>query len=400
MQIGEMLEQASHRLKRTTPGLHVLAIQDTTEINYQAHADKTQGLGKVGNGSDVGFFLHPVIAVESQSHTLLGLCGAVVWQRFKAKAPQYKQLPIEVKESYRWLQGAQGAKKALSQAACITVIGDRESDIYEEWVRVPDERTHLLTRACRDRGLAGGSRLFAWSDTLAVQHRYCLELPARAGQPGRTAALELRFSPVTLNRPLAAHDKDLPPSCVLHLIDVREVHAPQQTSAIHWRLLTTHEVSSVEKALEVVGWYTQRWQVEQVFRTLKRQGLDVESSQVEQAQSLEKLVVLSLMAAVRTLQLVGDREGQLQRPAEDVFEAEEVVLLQHLQPRLEGKTEKQKNPYPRGSLAWGGWMIARLGGWKGYASERPPGPITMLNGLKTFSDLHEGWLLAKLVCMP
>ena len=52
-----------------------------------------------------------------------------------------------------------------------TVVADRESDIYEEWERLPEAGFDLLTRACRDRALAGGGHLYAWSDALPVAER-------------------------------------------------------------------------------------------------------------------------------------------------------------------------------------------------------------------------------------
>lgn len=395
----EMLEYASQRIGKVATGLHVLAIQDTTEVNYQAHANKVSGLGKAGNGKDAGFFLHPVIAVDSQSQALLGICCARIWQRFQKEAPHYKQLPLEEKESYRWLEGADKAKAALAQARCVTIIGDRESDIYQAWVHIPDEKTHLLIRAGQNRLLAGGVSLFDYARQLEAQGHFSLNLPARPGQPARQATLAVSFSKITLQRPQHTRDKNLPASCQLSLVQVQETTRSAGEKPIHWILLTTHPLDSVEKAQEVIGWYKQRWQIEQVFRTLKRQGLHVESSQIETAQALEKLAVLALLGAVRCLQLVGARAGKLHRPASDVFDPEETELLRTLQPKLEGKTQKQKNPHPKESLAWGTWLIARLGGWKGYASESPPGPITMHNGLKAFSHMLEGWLLAKLVCI-
>ena len=110
------------------------------------------------------------------------------------KAPNYQSLPIEQKESYRWVKGGERAKAVLKDAAMVTIVDDREGDIYEKWARLPDDHTHLLTRACRDRNLVGGARLFAALAGLAEAHRYQFELPARAGKrSARTACLAVRF---------------------------------------------------------------------------------------------------------------------------------------------------------------------------------------------------------------
>ena len=156
-----------------------LACSGPSELNYQAHAGRTRGLGTVGNGRDAGLFVHPVLAVEADSGACL--VGAQVYARHEAAARNYRDLPVESKESMRWLRGALTAKRYLDTARHVTVVADRESDIYEEWDRLPDEGFDLLTRACRDRALAGGGRLYAWSDGLPVAERFALDLPECPG---------------------------------------------------------------------------------------------------------------------------------------------------------------------------------------------------------------------------
>src|SRR6266481_5586954 len=101
---------------------HVLAIQDTSEINYQAQSGRKHGLGTGGNGSDVGLFVHPVLAVDAQTSECLGLVDAQIWRRTKSKDGNYKRLAIEEKESYRWVKGGEQAKAVLAEAAMVTVI--------------------------------------------------------------------------------------------------------------------------------------------------------------------------------------------------------------------------------------------------------------------------------------
>src|SRR6266545_4837987 len=269
----------------------------------------------------------------------------------------------------------------------VTVIGDRESDIYEEFDRIPDARTHLLTRACRDRALVGGGRLFGITESWPVRHRFKLEVRAQPGRPARTARVALRFGEVTIKRPGNCSDPAASPQLVLRLVEVRELD-PAVEAPIHWRLLTTHEVTTVAQALQIVGWYRGRWHVEQLFRTSKSQGLDIESSQVEAAEALFKLAAIAMIAATKIMQLVLARDGTVDRPATDVVAAEQLPMLEALNASLEGKTAKQKNPHPQQSIGWLAWIIARLGGWTGYASERPPGPITMRRGWHRF----EQWL--------
>lgn len=382
-------------------GRHVLAIQDTSEINLQAHANRVSGLGTVGNGTDVGFFVHPLLAVDADEGVCLGLAHLHLRQRITGKSPAYRTLPIEEKESVRWIDTVIAGKKCLMEAATITVVADREADIYELWDRLPDTRTHLLIRACRDRTLVTTTdkTLFAWMDEQAVKGGYRISLPVTPKRSAHEALLHVRFGSVTIKKPLNCSDKQASARLTLNTIDVVEdvTTVVGDEAPIHWRLLTTHPVATLDDARQCIQWYCLRWQIEQTFRTVKRQGLDLESSQLERGDRLEKLAVIAFSAAVRVMQLTMARDGGTPRPATDAFDAEEIDVLQHLQPVLEGKTAKQKNPHPRLSLAWAAWIIARLGGWKGYASERKPGPITMLRGLQAFAAIQQGWLLARSV---
>ena len=396
----EMLTTAAARLAPLAAGRHVLAIQDTTELNFEAHARRTRGLGVVGNGVDQGFFLHPVLVASAEAGGgVLGLADAQLWCRRKRKQKNYRQLPIEEKESYRWLVGAERAKAALASAAMVTVIADAESDIYEEFARIPDARTQLLTRACRDRTLASGASLYEHADALPEQYCYTLALPATKKRTARVARMALRYGSVTICRPANRPDKSLPDEITLFLVDAREIDPPAGVEPVHWRLLTTHVVTTLDQARQIVDWYCRRWAIEQLFRTLKRQGFDLESSQIEEAEALMKLAVLAVIAALRTLQLTLARDGTTDQPAAVAFDTSETAVLHHLQPTLEGKTAKQKNPFPPDSLAWAAWIIARLGGWSGYAKQRPAGPITMLHGLIHFAAIAHGFSLAKDVYM-
>ena len=397
--VEEMVAHRAMLVAAAAAGRHVLAMQDTSEINYQAQAGRKRGLGKVGNGTDAGLFVHPVLAVDAQTQECLGLVDAQIWRRTKSKAENYKRLPIEEKESYRWVKGGEQAKAVLAEAAMVTVIDDREGDIYEKWARLPDERTQLLTRASRDRSLADGSRLFVNLARLPEAHRFMLDLPARPGKRGaRTARMAVRFGRVRICRPGVCSDHSAPPEIELSAIEVRELNPPPG-DAICWRLLTTHPVDSIEQALTVIGWYRLRWHIEQLFRTLKRQGLRIEQSVIEDGEALEKLAVIALIAATITMQLVLARSaGGRDPPASRAFDSEQIEVLHVLQKKLQGRTTKQQNPHPPDSLAWAGWTIARLGGWTGYDSDKSRGPITMRDGLARFYGIIDGYNLAKNVC--
>lgn len=398
--VAEIVEDCGRRLAGQVAGLHVLAIQDTTELNYERHAGRTRGLGAVGNGTDRGLFLHPMLAIEASGKRCLGLVGADVWTRLECVDVPRRARAIEDKESHRWLRGAERAKQVLHQAARVTVVADRESDIYEEFATLPGPNLDLLTRAAQDRALVEGGCLFAYTDRLPIAGRIRLAVPRRPGKrDGRIAELDLRFGAVTLKRPQHLGPAQAPAQVALHVVDVRETTTvPAGEKPIHWRLLTTHAVPDLVKALEIIDWYRQRWHIEQLFWTLKRQGFNLEASQIETADALMKLAIMATKAATRVMQLVRARDGKDPRPAEDLFSAEEIAVIAELQAELQGRTERQKNPYPTQTLAWAAWTIARLGGWKGYStSEGPPGPLTMRRGLETFDKICLGYALARSV---
>ena len=223
---------------------------------------------------------------------------------------------------------------------------------------------------------------------------------ARVGKrSAHSAKLEIRFGEVTLLKPARCQESQAPSEVRLHVVDVKELAETVMghQEPIHWCLLTTHRVQSQQDALQIVGWYCQRWHSEQLFRTLKKQGLDLESSQVETVEGLLKLALVALYAALQVMLLTLAREGKDQ-PISVIFNPVESRLLASLQSRLEGKTLKQKNPHAPNPLSWAAWIIARLGGWKGYASDAPPGPVTILSGLRQFYSLLEGYLLAQELC--
>jgi len=395
--VEEMISSRALLTAAAAVGRHVLALHDTSEINYQAQRRRKHALGTVGNGTDVGLFVHPVLAVDAQTGECLGLVGARIWRRTTGKAADYKKLPIEAKESNRWLEAADQAKAVLADAALVTVVADREADIYEKWDRLPDHRTHVLTRACRDRSLSDGRRLFATLASFEERHRFELDLTARPGKKrtARTATIAVRYGPVCIRRPKACSDRQASPEIELFAIEAREIDPPPGQKPILWQLLTTHCVDSVEKAVTVIGWYRRRWDIEQLFRTLKQQGLRLEQSVVENGEALEKLAAMALITAATTMQLVAARTtGQHAAPASRVFTPQQLGVLAALLKTLQRRTPKQQNPFPPDSLASTAWIIARLGGWTGYPSDKSNGPITMRNGLERFHAIADGYNLA------
>ena len=372
-------------------GRHVLAIQDSSDFNFRTTAERRRGLGEIGKGVGRGLLLHAMLAVDADMYGCLGLVSGRLWTRPGRRRVDHNKRSLADKESQRWLSTAEAAKSVLAAAASVTVVADRESDIYAEWARLPGPRFHLLTRAMHDRVIAEGGRLS--TAPLEPAGEAEIDLVARAGRPARRAKLAARFGRVTLKRPRGTREAGLPKTVPVSLVEVIEQNPPPGAEPILWRLLTTHEVTDAAMAWRVIGWYRARWIIEQLFRTLKQQGLQVEDSQLETAEGLLKLTAIAARAACTTLQLVQARDGRSNQSTEIAFTPAEVRTLEALLPCLEGKTAAQKNPHPRRSLAWAAWIIAKLGGWDGYKSSKPPGPITFRHGLEHFHSIAYGWSL-------
>jgi hypothetical protein len=374
-------------------GRHVLAIQDTTEVKFKTSAKRRRGLGLVKKGNVRGVLAHSMIAVDADSGACLGPVTGEVWTRTSRVKKPHRDRQLCQRESARWLRCGERAKSILQTAAMVTVIADRESDIYAEWARLPEPGFHLLTRASSDRKLANGGDLFAAARNFRLAGTTHLSLPGRSpGAPARTATLALRFGKVVIRRPRHENDRTLPKTLTLRLVEVCEISPPKGVEPIHWRLLTTHAVASAADAWRLVSWYKARWTIEQVHRVMKSQGLDLEESQIASADRLLKLTAATVKAATITIQLVQERDGRDGLPATAAFTKSEIKTLIDLGPTLEGKTQRQQNPHPERSLAWATWIIARIGGWVCYG--KPPGPITIRRGLEEFYAINRGWHLA------
>ncbi|MEA2779423.1 MAG: hypothetical protein QOK29_967 [Rhodospirillaceae bacterium] len=362
-------------------GRHVLAIQDTSEINFRTTAERRRGLGEIGKGVGRGLLLHAMLALDADTNACLGLVAGEIWTRQGRVTVPHGKRPLAERESVRWINTAERAREVLGAAASVTVIDDREGDFYAKWAMLPGRNFHLLTRVMQDRALVDGRSLYETAASLPVAEVAIIDLLARANRPARQAKLALRFGPVTLRRTQGS-PRDLPKTVDLTLVEVVELEPPADVEPLHWYLLTTHEVRDTASAWRIVDWYKKRWTIEQLFRLLKTQGLKLEDSRLETADRLLKLTAIAAKAAAITLQLLQARDGQSAEPATNAFNDNDIQALAALGAKYEGRTKLQSNPHPPRSLAWAGWIIARLGGWDGYPRTKP-GPITLKHGPNT-----------------
>jgi hypothetical protein len=389
--VDRIVETLAARTAAQCIGRRILAIQDTSEINFSGRDKKRRGFGPGGDGTTPGFFIHPVVALDIESQAVVGLVDAEIWTRSGARVASRRKRAIEDKESMRWLSGCQAAAGVLSEASSVTMVADRESDIFELFVRRP-ERLDLIVRAAQDRCLSNETMLFAaLADAKVLQTSIVKVAPRGPGDKGREATVELRAGLVSLARPQNLKRSETRDAVELTLVEAREINAPVGKTPLSWHLLTTHPVTSAMDAEQIVQLYRLRWRIEQVFRALKSDGLALDDSQVIEAERMFNLAAIGLAGAIRTIQLVDARDGS-PRPISDVIDPAFTPALERLSKNREGKTLRQKNPHPPDSLAFVAWIAARLGGWNCYY--KPPGPKTMRDGWNHLAAILEGYLLA------
>lgn len=389
------------RTGKRCEGKHVLSIQDTSELHYNHHSGRIKdysGLGDVGR-CQLGYFIHPSLAFDANDGSLIGLSDVYIWNRDRYRQRDTslrKQTAIEEKESYKWIKASQNSQECLSKAERITIIQDRDGDIYEEFVSVPNEQTDLLIRSKVNRKLADTDKSLY---ELVADQEACVtyELEVKRDnkkREARKALMEVRYKKVKIKCPQNLKAlKKYPDYVELTIVNAKESKetVPAGESPIDWKLLTTHEVNNFMDATQIVYWYSLRWGIEDFFRLLKKKGFNLESSELETGYGLRKLGLFTMQAATKVMQLRQARDEEVQIATAEVFDKREQNCLEDLLPTLEGNTEALKNPYPKEQLIWAAWIIARLGGWSGYKSQRPAGLITLKNGLQKFEMIYMGW---------
>lgn len=397
-----MISELCDRSASVCKGRHVLCIQDTTEMNYFSHRNRIKensGLGRLDTPkAALGFKMHSTMLVDAAEGTLLGFSDIKLWHRPldmpDRKKRAYTKLPIEQKESYKWISAANNSRERLSDASTITFIEDREGDIYEQLSSIAGKNIHYVIRSKSNRKTAQEHR--AW-DKLATQaplgsFSITLATDHRKNRIQQKVNLKIRFACITVPRGHHIKNGNAYPKDVT--INIVEAYGEDECG-INWKLLTTHPIESFEDAHKIVQWYSQRWLIEQMHRLLKHKGFQIEDSELESGWAIRKLCVLMMSALLRIIQMnLAYNEPEGGQPIEEAFEKEEIQCMQLVNEKLQGKTTKLRNLNNPENLKWATWVIARLGGWKGYESQGPPGIIVLKRGLDKFASIYYGWRLA------
>lgn len=379
----------------------VLCIQDTTEINLVRHAGRLKtnsGLGPIDAvKKGIGFKIHPCLVVDAETCFPYGYAGIELFNRPGIQQMRYhrlRKLPVEQKESGKWLRGNDNVKQHLTNAQSVIIIQDREGDIYEQFTpEALAPNAHLLVRCKFNRYLENNDRLCDVLSNQTPLGTYVMYITSDSHkQASREALMEVRFAKVKFRRPERKMKGIAPYSQDVYVIEAKEI-TDAVKDPVHWRLITTCPVENLQSAKQVIDWYNCRWMIEEVFRVLKKECYNIEGSELEQGWAIRKLSIMILDTIIKLFQMLivyNIEEGEPCLNSDIAFEKEEIECLQSINKKMQGNTEKLSNIYDVYKLKGAVWVIARLGGWKGYASQRKPGATTLIKGLQKFYNYYEG----------
>jgi len=260
--------------KRITEHPVVLAHQDTTYVNY-THHPATEGLGILHDDKHQGLLLHTTL-VTTPGRMPLGLIDQQVIYRDKedyGKRQKRKQLPIEQKESYKWILSLEATAKVqeLCPTTLIVNVGDREADVYDAFLKAKETNQSLLVRASWNRAIENEDEKYLWEhmeSRHAKDEMLEVSVPRNEKNKARTAKLSIRHGDIQMKPPAHRKAEKLPLIKVSAVL-VREENPPENVEPIEWLLLTTVPVNSTEDAKERVQWYSCRWTIE-IYHNIKK----------------------------------------------------------------------------------------------------------------------------------
>ncbi len=369
-----------------------LAIQDTTYLDY-SHHPKKQGIGPLGTERQKnlrGMVMHATL-MTTTSGLPLGIASQSIWSRGEERKQltpaERRRLPIEEKESYKWLTALTETVELMPAGTQIVTVGDSESDIFELFNHAIHElHTDLLVRAGQDRSVVEPEvgRINALIASREIAGYLTVQVPRQNQQPKRKAIVTVRHSRIVLRAPQYLRKRM--PNLPIYAVLVQEENPPEGVEALSWLLLTTVPVLSLEDAVERIQWYRQRWQIE-VYHKILKSGCQVEKSQLATAERLLPLIALFSIIAWRLFWITHISRHDPEAPCT-------VILTNHEWRALYAFTHKHdlppaQTPTVRDAVRW----IAQLGGFLARRHDGEPGVTVIWRGWRRLSDISASWLI-------
>lgn len=375
----------------------ILVLQDTTEFTYQGErADQIGVMHSLNCGKDkyggrkmhtvCGLLMHSSLAVTLEGLPL-GLSAIKFWTRskFKGTAALKKKIkptrvPIEQKESFRWLENMRQSMALFGEPARCIHVGDRESDIYELFCTAHELGTHFLVRSCVDRLAGDGEQTIAdVMNEVEISGLHPVELRDSKGNP-ETVAVEIKYRCIRVLPPIGK--QKCYPALNLTVLHAREPEQPTDRPRIDWKLITDLPVHGQEDAIEKLRWYAMRWKIE-TFHKILKSGCRAEQARLRTAERLVNLISVFCILSWRVFWMTMINRSAPNAGPDLALTDVETTLLDRLVP--------DKNPPPRKkTLSIYLTKIARLGGYLARASDPPPGNTVMWRGLSRLTDIRLG----------
>jgi hypothetical protein len=378
-----------------TPGT-VLVLHDTTEFSFTR--DTPEGIGQLSfvKGRHVthtvcGLLMHSSLVVTTAG-VPLGLAAVKFWARQKFKGTNAlkrsvnpTRVPIEQKESVRWLDNLKQATTRLGNPARCVHVGDREADIFELFCAAGEAETHFLVRTCVDRLAGQGSTTVAKKMAREpIRGSHEVEVRDDHGRVS-TARVYLRFCRMTVHPPVGKRKRY--PALSLTAIHAHERGTPEGREPIRWDLLTDLPVEDLAAAVEKLDWYALRWELETYHKVLKS-GCQAEQARLRTAERLTNLLAVLCVVGWRVFWLTMANRATPDAPAESVLTKPEIELLDRMAARATptGKPRAAKRTVSHYLV-----QIAKLGGYLARAQDPPPGNMVIWRGLARLTDMLLGF---------
>lgn len=388
---------AAHRestIERALEHPLVLAIQDTTELDYTHHRSK-QGIGPISNTKANGLKLHSVLCV-SDAGVPLGLLHQQVWAREKktntTKKPETTKA-TETKESKRWTESLEITQNAIPSQVRVVTVCDREADIYQLLAQPRRIGSEYLIRAYHKRSVKTAT---TQTEVEKLQQaiiktkpigQLSISLKRTTKRQPRPAKLTIRIATYLLQPPESHLQQSQLKPLKIQVILAQEETPPPTEKPINWLLVTTLPVTDYQQACLCLKWYSYRWLIERYHYTLKS-GCKIENIQLETAKRIERALATYAIVAWRLLWLTYLARNNPETPATQAFQSHEWQALYC----ITHQTSKPPSEPPtlQECVLW----IAKLGGFLGRKTDGEPGVKTIWLGMRSLHDIAQSWLIA------
>lgn len=375
-------------LERVRSQRRILAVQDTTELDYAHHPATTEDLGPLDNAYQNGFKVHSTLAV-STAGVPLGLLHQQVWVRDPDAVQRLhrRKRDLTDKESQRWLTAWGESQARLAPEVGVVTVADSEADIYDLFTTPRRSGADLLIRGTHNRRVATRAH-YLW-DTVRAQPlrgHETLELRGRDGAPGRTARLRVRTATVTIAPPHHHRKRAQCLPVTLNVLLLEEIYPPRRGERITWLLLTTLPLVTWDDVQTAIRYYAYRWLIER-YHFVYKSGCRLEALQLETGRRLQRALATYSLVAWRLLWLTYQARQAPEASCEIALEPSE---WQALSAKYLRTTHVPNTPPTlREAVHW----IARLGGFLARQGDQEPGVQTLWQGLRRLNDLTDMWQL-------